>query len=524
MEERQRIKKEREAIIKKEQEEKKKKEDEEKRLAEIKDKEDFKTSIGKMVESQMRSVCEEVLGRRTGEGERPLLATTAEICRRTDAEAAKSQDNIELLRKDEEITRLKQAMAEMQRQTSRPNQSEQELISLKMDNQHLIQDVISLKEQVGELVRAVKPTLGGTVAGGSTPTTAEGIGKTRNEPTHGDYVKLANAYRKLRDDKDMAEQEVQALKEGINKIGAATTTPTSAKRKRTLRKSVSPPANLRIRMSKATSPARKAETSERTQVNVEFVKMKNETCEVFKKRVCIELSKLKKKEIEKLCEHEKLEYVTIRTFAAEIADIYTDRAFGKRNDPPTIDNTEASQDSEDVMKEDAEAIQKKIMEANFDFNDFLKQTKMMAKMGSMSGLLKMIPGMNKVTPQQVREAEKSLKIMECMIQSMTQKERSNPDLLASSPSRRRRVAKGSGRTQEQVSQLVSQLFQMRMKMKNLANIMQGKSIPGLEQMEGLLGSRKPKPGTAKRKKRRTGEGLATAQGFASKPSGFGSKN
>jgi signal recognition particle subunit SRP54 len=51
-----------------------------------------------------------------------------------------------------------------------------------------------------------------------------------------------------------------------------------------------------------------------------------------------------------------------------------------------------------MKKEDAEEMQKKIMSANFDFNDFLKQTQMVAKMGSMSKVLGMIPGMSKVMP------------------------------------------------------------------------------------------------------------------------------
>lgn len=49
-----------------------------------------------------------------------------------------------------------------------------------------------------------------------------------------------------------------------------------------------------------------------------------------------------------------------------------------------------------MLKEDAEEMQKRIMEAKFDFNDFLKQTRSLARMGSMGGLMKLIPGMNKV--------------------------------------------------------------------------------------------------------------------------------
>ncbi|KAI7734071.1 hypothetical protein M8C21_014619 [Ambrosia artemisiifolia] len=72
-----------------------------------------------------------------------------------------------------------------------------------------------------------------------------------------------------------------------------------------------------------------------------------------------------------------------------------------------------------MKQEDAEDLQQKIMSAKFDFNDFLKQTRAVAQMGSMSRVLGMIPGMGKVTPAQIREAEKSLQIMEAMIDVMT---------------------------------------------------------------------------------------------------------
>lgn len=72
-----------------------------------------------------------------------------------------------------------------------------------------------------------------------------------------------------------------------------------------------------------------------------------------------------------------------------------------------------------MRQEDAEDLQKKIMSAKFDFNDFLKQTRAVAKMGSMTRVLGMIPGMGKVSPAQIREAEKNLLVMEAMIEVMT---------------------------------------------------------------------------------------------------------
>ncbi|XP_011004223.1 PREDICTED: signal recognition particle 54 kDa protein, chloroplastic [Populus euphratica] len=179
-----------------------------------------------------------------------------------------------------------------------------------------------------------------------------------------------------------------------------------------------------------------------------------------------------------------------------------------------------------MQQEDAEELQKKIMSANFDFNDFLKQTRAVAKMGSMTRVLGMIPGMAKVTPAQIREAEKSLKIMEGMIEAMTPEEREKPELLAESPQRRKRIAQASGKTEQQVSQLVAQLFQMRVRMKNLMGAMDGGSIPSLSNLEDALKTeQKASPGAARRR-RKSESRRRFVDSVSSRPSprGFGSSN
>ncbi|XP_021289801.1 signal recognition particle 54 kDa protein, chloroplastic [Herrania umbratica] len=183
--------------------------------------------------------------------------------------------------------------------------------------------------------------------------------------------------------------------------------------------------------------------------------------------------------------------------------------------------------AQEVMRqEDAEELQKKIMSAKFDFNDFLKQTRAVARMGSMTRVIGMIPGMGKVTPAQVREAEKSLKIMEAMIETMTPEEREKPELLAESPERRKRVAQGSGKTEQQVSQLVAQLFQMRVRMKNLMGVMEGGSIPTLSNLEDAMkAEQKAPPGTARRKRRsESRRQFADSASTRPSPRGFGAKN
>ncbi|KAK6126454.1 hypothetical protein DH2020_039790 [Rehmannia glutinosa] len=182
--------------------------------------------------------------------------------------------------------------------------------------------------------------------------------------------------------------------------------------------------------------------------------------------------------------------------------------------------------AQEVMaQEDAEELQSKIMSAKFDFNDFLKQTRAVARMGSMSRVIGMIPGMGKVTPAQIREAEKSLKLMESMIEVMTPEEREKPELLAESPARRKRVAQDSGKTEQQVSQLVAQLFQMRVRMKNLMGVMQGGSLPALSNLqEALKEEQKGSPGTARRKRRSESRRQFADTSARPGPRGFGAKD
>ncbi len=135
---------------------------------------------------------------------------------------------------------------------------------------------------------------------------------------------------------------------------------------------------------------------------------------------------------------------------------------------------------EEIDLADAEKMQEKILAAKFDFTDFLKQLRLLKNMGSLGGILKLIPGMNKLTEDQLQKGEIQLKRCEAMINSMTPQERKNPDLLASSPSRRRRVAAGSGYKESDVSKLVSDFQRMRTFMQQM-----GKgNFPGLAGMFG----------------------------------------
>ena len=161
---------------------------------------------------------------------------------------------------------------------------------------------------------------------------------------------------------------------------------------------------------------------------------------------------------------------------------------------------------EEVDIADAEKLQEKILSAQFDFNDFLKQTKLMKNMGSLGGIMKMIPGMgNKLSSDQLQQGEQQLKRCEAMIKSMTMEERQNPDVLAGSPSRRRRVARGAGYTEKDISKLVTDFQRMRGLMQQMGKGNMGLpgfdgSFPGMGGMGGGMGGGRgafggqPRPG------------------------------
>jgi signal recognition particle subunit SRP54 len=121
---------------------------------------------------------------------------------------------------------------------------------------------------------------------------------------------------------------------------------------------------------------------------------------------------------------------------------------------------------EQFDEEQAKRLEKRIKKDQFDFNDFLEQIGQIKKMGSMKDLMGMIPGVGKAL-KDVEINEDAFKHIEAIIQSMTPKERSNPSLL--NPSRKTRIAKGSGRNLEEVNKLIKQFDQTKSMMKMMTN-------------------------------------------------------
>ena len=118
--------------------------------------------------------------------------------------------------------------------------------------------------------------------------------------------------------------------------------------------------------------------------------------------------------------------------------------------------------AEAVDEEEAERLERKLRTAKFDFNDFLAQFKMMRKLGPLENILGMLPGMSNVPGLSVDDRQ--LRRVEAIVLSMTPQERSRPDIL--NARRRRRIARGSGRTVTEVNDLLQRFNQMRKLMKN----------------------------------------------------------
>jgi len=139
--------------------------------------------------------------------------------------------------------------------------------------------------------------------------------------------------------------------------------------------------------------------------------------------------------------------------------------------------------AEDVYSaEQSEDIQRKVMEADFNLEDFLEQMQQIRKMGPLQGLLGMIPGVGK----QVKDADiddNELNRVEGIIHSMTPEERRNPSIL--NGKRKRRIAAGCGRNPQEINELLRSFEQMRKMMKQMGG------PGGMKAMQQQMGGMDP---------------------------------
>ncbi|AEH53164.1 MULTISPECIES: signal recognition particle protein [Heyndrickxia] len=126
---------------------------------------------------------------------------------------------------------------------------------------------------------------------------------------------------------------------------------------------------------------------------------------------------------------------------------------------------------ETVDEEKARALEKKMRDQSFTFEDFLEQLGQVRKMGPLGDILKMIPGANRMKGMDnLQIDEKQIAHVEAIIQSMTKQEKIRPDII--NASRKKRIAKGSGRPVQEVNRLLKQFEEMKKMMKQLQGMNQ----------------------------------------------------
>jgi signal recognition particle subunit SRP54 len=124
--------------------------------------------------------------------------------------------------------------------------------------------------------------------------------------------------------------------------------------------------------------------------------------------------------------------------------------------------------AETIEQEEAEKLARKIEKGKFDLDDLGQQLKQMQKMGGLSGLMNMLPGMSKVQEQQLKNAKVDdgmIRRQLAMLSSMTPKERRRPELIKAS--RKQRIARGSGATVQEVNKLLKQYQEANRMMKRV---------------------------------------------------------
>ena len=171
--------------------------------------------------------------------------------------------------------------------------------------------------------------------------------------------------------------------------------------------------------------------------------------------------------------------------------------------------------SMEVSDADAAKMQEKMAKAEFDFDDFMTQSRMVAKMGSMAGVAKMLPGLGgMIDNSQMRQVEQRIKRSEAMICSMTKKERANPELLLTdrtARSRITRITRGSGLAFEDGLAFMSEFQKMRTmisRMSKQAGMGVGSPEDGAgdaEMVPAMAGNRNARR-AAKKKGKKAGRG------------------
>lgn len=171
-----------------------------------------------------------------------------------------------------------------------------------------------------------------------------------------------------------------------------------------------------------------------------------------------------------------IKFIGVGEKLSDIEEFHPDRMasriLGSGDVLSLIEKAQAAFDEQDAAK-----LEEKIRKNTFNLDDFLAQMQQMKKMGPVSQLVKMIPGINAKAIDEANIDERKLDRVEAIIKSMTMKERENPNIIDAS--RKRRIASGSGNQVSDVNLLLKQFEQMQKMMKQFS----GGMLPGMRRMK-----------------------------------------
>jgi signal recognition particle subunit SRP54 len=159
-------------------------------------------------------------------------------------------------------------------------------------------------------------------------------------------------------------------------------------------------------------------------------------------------------------------------------DRMADRILGMGDVMTLIEKAESQIDEGQALE-----MERKMRKNELTFDDFLEQMKMMRKMGSLSSILGMMPGIDKKALKNVNIDERELDRIQAIVLSMTAEERAKPQII--NGKRRKRIADGSGTSVQQVNKLIKQFSEMKKMMKRMS----GKGKKGMPDMSQLMGGR-----------------------------------
>ncbi|MDD4387839.1 MAG: signal recognition particle protein [Bacilli bacterium] len=134
--------------------------------------------------------------------------------------------------------------------------------------------------------------------------------------------------------------------------------------------------------------------------------------------------------------------------------------------------------AQNIEEEEAMKMAERMQKGIFDYNDFIKQLRWMKRLGSLKGILGLIPGVGRMI-KNIDIDDKQLIYLEAIVQSMTPEERKNPDLLEKSSARRRRIAGGAGRSYSEVTDLIKRFNEMRNRLRSMMQM----GIPDMSDLQ-----------------------------------------